>query len=112
MGEQGRGESSDADDERESNRVRFECDVLVDGEMGILGWSSRSTLWLDMVQDAPDDGGLGDEGENLHLRPATPTGQGVELARGADVESSFRLGDWIVHLSQNLLTRPNLAGGM
>ena len=53
-----------------------------------------------MVQDATDEGGLDDEGEDLHLFPAPPTGQRVDL-----VDTVNELGP---SLSQNAWTRGSL----
>jgi len=44
---------------------------LVDGEFGRLGRSSRWGLVVEMVQDASDDGGVDNEGEELHFSPGS-----------------------------------------
>ena len=52
---------------------------LVEVELGGLGRGSWSSFSLEVVQDASDHGGLGNEGDDLHLFPALPAGQGVDL---------------------------------
>jgi len=53
----------------------------VEVELGGLGRGSGSSFSLERVQDASDHGGLGNEGDDLHLFPALPAGQGVDLVR-------------------------------
>ena len=57
---------------------------LVDGEFGRLGRSSRWGLVVEMVQDASDDGGVDNEGEELHFSaaPGTPVALRVPSVPG------------------------------
>jgi len=45
-----------------------------------LGRSSLSRGFVfAVVQNTPNDGGLSDEGDDLHLSPALPTGQRIDF---------------------------------
>src|SRR3990172_8542227 len=57
---------------------------LADVELGRFGRSSWSSLLVEVVQDSANDRGLGDEGENFHLFPASTTGQRVDLVDTED----------------------------
>ncbi len=48
------------------------------------GSSWTRSLSVEMVQDSLDDGGLGDEGEDLHGSAAPGTGQRVDLVDAED----------------------------
>jgi hypothetical protein len=68
---------------------RHTCSVnlrgrLVDGEFGRFGRSSRWGFVREMVQDGSDDGGVDNEGEELHFFPASRTGQRVDLVDPAN----------------------------
>ena len=69
---------------RDTRGVSIQVGRLVDGDLGGLGRSSRSSFALEMIQDASDDRRLGNEGDDFHLFSASTTGQRVDLVDTVD----------------------------
>ena len=69
---------------RDTNRVKLERDPLVEAQL-LRSWrSSGSSLPVEMVQDATDDGGVGNEGKDLHFLPTPRAGQRVDFVDPVD----------------------------
>ena len=69
---------------RDTRGVSIRVGRLVDGDLGGLGRSSRSSFALEMIQDASDDRRLRNEGDDFHLFSASTTGQRVDLVDTVD----------------------------